>query len=187
MLANTVPLQYVIMRPGPATNVLGTTTDAGGKQVPLIKVTGHPTYPTSGALDFTTVMVSGGPGRKVTAMDLLQANPGVTVLYAANDYMAEGAALAVKSLGRTDVQVYGYDGDTAAIEAIANKDGITATTNTNPVAMGAMAAQYAIDLLNRKAQVGYVDAPTEIVTGMPGCSCCFLAMSSSVSSVKARA
>ena len=30
--------------------------------------------------------------------------------------------------------------------------------------MGAMAAQYAIDLLNHKAQVGYVDAPTEIVT-----------------------
>jgi ribose transport system substrate-binding protein len=30
--------------------------------------------------------------------------------------------------------------------------------------MGAMAAQYAIDLLHRKAQVGYVDAPTEIVT-----------------------
>jgi len=98
------------------------------------------------------------------AMDLLQANPGITVLYAANDYMAEGAALAVKSLGRTDVQVYGYDGDTAAIEAIANDDGITATTNTNPVAMGAMAAQYAIDLLNKKASVGYVDAPTQIVT-----------------------
>ena len=98
------------------------------------------------------------------AMDLLQANPDVTVLYAANDYMAEGAALAVKALGRTDVQVYGYDGDTAAIEAIANDEGITATTNTDPVAMGAMAAQYAIDLLNKKAQVGYVDAPTEIVT-----------------------
>ncbi|HEY5879552.1 MAG TPA: hypothetical protein VIU11_11615, partial [Nakamurella sp.] len=42
--------------------------------------------------------------------------------------------------------------------------GITATTNTNPVQMGAMAAQYAIDLLNKKAAVGYVDAPTEIVT-----------------------
>lgn len=98
------------------------------------------------------------------AMDLLQANPDVTVLYAANDYMAEGAALAVKALGRTDVQVYGYDGDTAAIEAIANGDGITATTNTDPVAMGAMAAQYAIDLLHKKAQVGYVDAPTQIVT-----------------------
>jgi ribose transport system substrate-binding protein len=27
-----------------------------------------------------------------------------------------------------------------------------------------MAAQYAIDLLHRKAQVGYVDAPTQIVT-----------------------
>ncbi len=114
-----------------------------------------------------TAQVNGGwsvEKGNTAAMDLLQANPGVTVLYAANDYMAEGAALAVKSLGRTDVQVYGYDGDTAAIEAIANNDGITATTNTNPVAMGAMAAQYAIDLLNRKAQVGYVDAPTEIVT-----------------------
>jgi ribose transport system substrate-binding protein len=114
-----------------------------------------------------TAQINGGwsvEKGNTAAMDLLQANPGVSVLYAANDYMAEGAALAVKSLGRTDVQVYGYDGDTAAIEAIANDDGITATTNTNPVAMGAMAAQYAIDLLNRKAQVGYVDAPTEIVT-----------------------
>lgn len=114
-----------------------------------------------------TAQVNGGwsvEKGNTAAMDLLQANPGVTVLYAANDYMAEGAALAVKSLGRSDVQVYGYDGDTAAIEAIANNDGITATTNSNPVAMGAMAAQYAIDLLNRKAQVGYVDAPTEIVT-----------------------
>ncbi len=114
-----------------------------------------------------TAQINGGwsvEKGNTAAMDLLQANPDVTVLYAANDYMAEGAALAVKSLGRTDVQVYGYDGDTAAIEAIANGDGITATTNTDPVAMGAMAAQYAIDLLNKKAQVGYVDAPTEIVT-----------------------
>jgi len=98
------------------------------------------------------------------AMDLLQAHPDINVLFASNDYMAEGAALAVKALGRTDVTVLGYDGDTAAIESIADGTGVTATTNTSPVAMGAMAAQYAIDLLNKKATVGYVDAPTQIVT-----------------------
>ena len=98
------------------------------------------------------------------AMDMLQAHPEIQVLFASNDYMAEGAALAAKALGRTDLTILGYDGDTAAIESIADDGGVTATTDTNPVAMGAMAAPYAIDLLNKKAEVGFVDAPTQIVT-----------------------
>jgi ribose transport system substrate-binding protein len=98
------------------------------------------------------------------AMDLLQAHPEINVLFASNDYMAEGAALAAKALGRTDLTILGYDGDTAAIESIAEGGGVTATTNTSPIKMGAMAAQYAIDLLNKKAAVGYINAPTEIVT-----------------------
>lgn len=98
------------------------------------------------------------------AMDLLQSHPDINVLFASNDYMAEGATLAVKALGRTDVTILGYDGDTAAIESVANGEGVTATTNTAPVQMGRMAAQFAIDLLNRKAQGGYVEAPTEIVS-----------------------
>src|SRR6478735_142626 len=98
------------------------------------------------------------------AMDMLQAHPEITVLFASNDYMAEGAALAAKALGRTDLTILGYDGDTAAIESIAEDGGVTATTNTSPIKMGAMAAQYAIDLLNKKATVGYINAPTEIVT-----------------------
>jgi ribose transport system substrate-binding protein len=97
------------------------------------------------------------------AMDLLQSHPDINVLFAANDYMAEGAALAVKALGRNDVTVLGYDGDTAAIESIANHTGVTATTNTDPVQMGRMAAQFAIDLLNHKTEGGYVNAPTKIV------------------------
>ena len=97
-------------------------------------------------------------------MDLLQSHPDINVIFAANDYMAEGAALAVKALGRTDVTILGYDGDTAAIESIANGDGVTATTNTNPVQMGRMAAQFAADLVNKKVNGGFVDAPTEIVS-----------------------
>lgn len=97
------------------------------------------------------------------AMDLLQANPAINAIYASNDYMALGAALAVKSLGRSNIEIYGYDGDTGALEDIAIGGGITATTNTGPVKMGRMAAEFAVDLLNKKAAGGYVNVPTEIV------------------------
>ena len=67
-LSVMVGLPYVIMKPGPITNTLGKLS---GKQ--LITVSGAPTYPTQGALDFTTVRISGGPGYKVTVWDLLSA------------------------------------------------------------------------------------------------------------------
>jgi len=86
------------------------------------------------------------------AMDLLQANPGIEVIYASNDYMALGAALAAKALGKKTLTILGYDGDTGALENIANGEGVTATTNTSPVKMGRMAAQFAVDLLNKKAK-----------------------------------
>ena len=98
------------------------------------------------------------------AMDLLQANPGIDVIYASNDYMALGAALAAKSMGRKNLTILGYDGDTGALENIANGEGITATTNTSPVKMGRMAALFAVDLLNRKSPGGYVNVPTEIIS-----------------------
>jgi len=60
-----VGLPYVVMSPGPATNILG---KVDGK--PLLSVEGAPTYPTSGTLDFTTVSVDGGPGVRVTLYDL---------------------------------------------------------------------------------------------------------------------
>ena len=64
-----IPLPYAILRPGPAINTLG--KDSGG--TPLIEVTGAKTYPAAGALDFTTVSVQGGPGRRVNVWDLVGA------------------------------------------------------------------------------------------------------------------
>ena len=58
-----VHLPYAILQPGPVTNALG--NDPAGK--PLITVAGKATYPTSGALDFTTVQVLGGPTNPVNA------------------------------------------------------------------------------------------------------------------------
>ena len=64
-----IPLPYVVFKPGPVTNTLG---QIDGK--PVIEVTdGTRTYPTTGALDFTTVRIAGGPGYKVTVYDLMAA------------------------------------------------------------------------------------------------------------------
>ncbi len=61
-----VPLPYVTLGPGPATNVLGTVDGA-----PVLSIEGRKTYPTEGSLDFTTVVFDGGPGRKVTIYEVL--------------------------------------------------------------------------------------------------------------------
>ncbi|GAB3591237.1 PDZ domain-containing protein [Angustibacter peucedani] len=64
-----VPAPYAIYAPGPATNVLG---QVGGTD--LIRVDGTESYrPTGkGTLDMTTVAVFGGPGHKVTLLDVFR-------------------------------------------------------------------------------------------------------------------
>ena len=50
-----MPVPYVALSPGPVSNTLG---DSNG--VPLIVVVGHPTYPSTGRLDLTTVEETSG-------------------------------------------------------------------------------------------------------------------------------
>ena len=64
-LMGMVHLPYAILQPGPVTNTLG--NGPGGK--PLITVAGTATYPTTGALDFTTVAVLGGPADPVNGWE----------------------------------------------------------------------------------------------------------------------
>ncbi|UJP11514.1 PDZ domain-containing protein [Microbacterium sp. KUDC0406] len=58
-----IPTPYVIQRPGPVFDTLGTAKDADGEQVPLIEVDGAETFPTGGTLDLTTVQVVGNRER----------------------------------------------------------------------------------------------------------------------------
>jgi len=100
-------------------------------------------------------------GGNTAAMDLLQANPDVDTVFAANDYMIMGAALAAKSLGR-QLKLLGNDGDTAGLEQIADGT-LTATVNTTPFVMGEIAFQVTMDALNGKFKGGFVETPTTIV------------------------
>lgn len=101
-------------------------------------------------------------GGNTAAMDLLQAHPEIGLIFAANDYMAIGASLAAKALGRTDLMILGNDGDTSGLEEIAAGN-FTATVNTVPFLMGQAAMNATMDALNHKYPGGWVEIPTEIV------------------------
>jgi ribose transport system substrate-binding protein len=100
-------------------------------------------------------------GGNTAAMDLLQAHPQVDTVFAANDYMIMGAALAAKALGRK-LTLLGNDGDTTALEQIADGS-LTATVNTTPFIMGEIAFHVTLDALNGKFAGGFVETPTTIV------------------------
>lgn len=109
--------------------------------------------------------VAGGwnvEGGNTAGMDLLQANPDIDVLFAANDYMIMGAALASKALGKSDLVLLGNDGDTAALEEIAAGT-VSATVNTSPFIMGKIAFDVTLDALNGEFPGGFVETPTTIV------------------------
>jgi len=73
LIITFLPTSYVIQRPGPVYNTLGTATAADGTQVPLISVEGADTFETSGSLDLTTVQVVGNRERTPSWFELASA------------------------------------------------------------------------------------------------------------------
>jgi Lon-like protease len=75
-----IPVPYVILGPGPTLNTLGSLSGT-----PLITISGHPTYPTSGHLNMVTVSTTGGPGIRLNIFRALAAwlNPDEAVVPAA--------------------------------------------------------------------------------------------------------
>jgi PDZ domain-containing protein len=67
-IAVLFPVPYVILTPGPTLNTLG---DSSGQ--PLISISGHPTYPTTGHLNMVTISYEGGPGVNLNVFEALRA------------------------------------------------------------------------------------------------------------------
>jgi Lon-like protease len=76
-IAVLLPVPYVILGPGPTLNTLGKTSGQ-----PLISISGHVTYPTTGHLNMVTVGVQGGPGVNINIFTALTAwlNPHEAVV-----------------------------------------------------------------------------------------------------------
>jgi PDZ domain-containing protein len=68
VVAVLLPVPYVILGPGPTLNTLG---ESSGQ--PLITITGHQTYSTSGNLNMVTVSYEGGPGSNMNIFQALRA------------------------------------------------------------------------------------------------------------------
>jgi PDZ domain-containing protein len=67
-VAVLLPVPYVILGPGPTLNTLGQSSGQ-----PLITITGHRTYPTTGHLNLVTVSYQGGPGSNMNIFQALRA------------------------------------------------------------------------------------------------------------------
>ncbi|MFH8250360.1 PDZ domain-containing protein [Microbacterium sp. B2969] len=155
-----LPTAYVIQRPGPVYNTLGTAANADGENVPLISVDGAQTYETAGALDLLTVQVVGNRERTPSWFELATAwfDPTKAVLpidavFPADqtteqrneessammvDSQKEATAAALKQLGydvQTRIAVHSFTKDSAAEGALQAGDVILQLDGT-PITSG---------------------------------------------------
>lgn len=88
---------------------------------------------------------------------LLQAHPDVSIVYAANDEMAQGAIAALKAAGKTpgkDVIIGSIDGETAALQSIiAGQQLVSVTSNPR---LGSLAYQSISDYAGGKTVPAWV-------------------------------
>jgi ABC-type sugar transport system substrate-binding protein len=111
---------------------------SSGNNVTTDRTSGFKDYLRASAPGLTVVAEQTGDfarekGQSVTEQ-LLQANPGITAIYAENDEMALGAVTAIKSAGKkpgTDIKVVSVDGTRNAVEGIVNGE-INAVIESNP-------------------------------------------------------
>jgi len=65
-----VPSPYVIEKPGPVFDVLGTAQNSDDEEVPLIEIPVEETYPTEGSLNMLTVSITGNRESPVNWLDV---------------------------------------------------------------------------------------------------------------------
>ncbi len=73
LVLTLLPTSYVIERPGPVFNTLGTVPTGDGEDEPLISISGADTFPTTGTLDLLTVQVVGDRERTPSWFELASA------------------------------------------------------------------------------------------------------------------
>jgi ribose transport system substrate-binding protein len=92
--------------------------------------------------------------------NILQANPDLKGIFAANDMMAFGAVKAIEAAGKTGkVLVTGYDALDQAIEYIKGGE-MLSTVDQNPADMGYYSVKFALDAINGK------DVPSEYLVDL---------------------
>jgi ribose transport system substrate-binding protein len=97
------------------------------------------------------------------ATNLLQANPGVTGVFAENDEMALGAIQALGARAGEDVKVVGFDGTADGLAAI-EAGTLTATIAQQPAELGKRSVEVLVQLLDEEAVEEAIPVPVTTVT-----------------------
>lgn len=128
-----LPVPYVVLSQGPALNTLSSENG-----VPLIQITGRPTYPTTGGLYLTTVSVLGGP-RPVTLPTVLRAwlDPDEAAVPVEAVFPPGQTAQQADEETRQEMT----DSQTAATAAALQELGIPVTVSVGQVVRGVPAAR----------------------------------------------
>ncbi len=106
--------------------------------------------------------------KALAAMEnIITANPDLQAVLSASDVMVDGILQALAGAGKTDVAVLAIDGSTVGIQGVL--DGKLLADNTqDPMAMGSMAAEFAVGIANGEIETGsldkYIDSGTTTVT-----------------------
>jgi ribose transport system substrate-binding protein len=106
--------------------------------------------------------------KALAAMEtILQANPDLQAVLSASDVMVDGIRQALAGAGKTDVKILAIDGSKTGVQGVL--DGWIMADNTqDPMAMGSMAADYAMQMAAGTLEPGslekYIDSGTVTVT-----------------------
>lgn len=95
--------------------------------------------------------------------NILQAHPGIKGVFAQNDEMALGAIKALGGKAGKQVKVVGFDGTPEGLAAVkAGTENVDIAQQ--PVELGRLAVQYAVDKLDGKPVKNPVQVPVKVVT-----------------------
>ncbi|TFB98728.1 D-ribose ABC transporter substrate-binding protein [Cryobacterium adonitolivorans] len=115
--------------------------------------------------DITVVAEQTANFDRASALDvttnLLQANPGVTGIFAENDEMALGAIQALGDRAGSEVMVVGFDGTSDGLTAISDGS-LYATVAQQPAELGKLAIELAVKAINGDKVEATV--PVEVVS-----------------------
>ncbi len=98
--------------------------------------------------------------------DMLQRNPGLLAVFAANDTMALGAIEAVIAAGRDDIIVLGVDGTSDAIQSI-ESGRLTATVGQFPYLVGKRSVELLNEILRDGAELDSYQETGQMVIDQP--------------------
>ncbi len=133
-----LPSPYVIERPGPVFDTLGTVT-VGAKSTPMIEIPGQKTWSTTGALDMLTVNLAGDPGNLPNWLDVASAwfDPSQAVLPVDAVYPPGYSVQDSNKQGTIDMQNSQKDAIAAALRSLGHK--VPATVTVEEVQKGSPA------------------------------------------------